>query len=421
MKLSLKLPDKSFPVHTRQVRRRCGTPKMGILYTKTGVPASENQRAEGGRTPEAHGTQPASETPSGVSQVTAQVYRVEDSIQQSPQEGNEGHILVLSEGAERRGPRGASRERNQSRILVLSEGTEGRGPQGASREGNEGHILVLSEGTERRGPQGASRERNQSRILVLSEGMEEHGPRGASREGNEGHILVLSEGTEERGPQEASRGGSETPSLPGTSGSSEVACVALEESEIIPDLIELIEKFMAESDASPTLTDIPCWPCQECLLREGPFSTLESDLHSSLARDLELRISEEVSEALRPPAVRTSDSQGAREESKPCKGFKDTHANEPVAEVIGAQAAGPVTQRQSPGRAGTSDTASQTVPADKDAGVDTGMTEEEEAETEIQAHSRAPGTPEKGANSTVDGQEQESVAESPERDLFWFW
>lgn len=83
---------------------------MGSLNTKTipDGPASENPRAEGESSPEIQRTQPASETPSDVSQMTAQAYCVEDSIQQPTQEGNEGHLPVLSEGMEGLGPQEGS-------------------------------------------------------------------------------------------------------------------------------------------------------------------------------------------------------------------------------------------------------------------------------------------------------------------------
>ncbi|XP_060117511.1 uncharacterized protein LOC132589014 [Heteronotia binoei] len=279
---------------------------MGILSTKTEAPASENQGAKDGRTPEIHKTQPASETPSDVSQRTTRTYCVEDSTKRPIQQGNKGHIQVICE--------------------------------------------------------------------------------------------------EREAPQEASQ--------PGATGSSTVVCGASEKGEIAPELMELIEKLMADSDPPLSRTDIVCQPCEECLSREG--SDLECDLYSSLMLEMEPGVPKKLFEAFLPPPPETLDSWDVIGEAKPCKGSKETHPEVPVAEAIGAQAANPAPQQQSPENVGISDAASQTVPAGKGAGVDTGMMEEEE----IWVCSRALGTQE-GAHR-LDGQRQENLVESPDFDPFWF-
>uniref|UniRef100_A0ACB8G5J5 Uncharacterized protein n=1 Tax=Sphaerodactylus townsendi TaxID=933632 RepID=A0ACB8G5J5_9SAUR len=216
-----------------------------------------------------------------------------------------------------------------------------------------------------------------------------------TQEENECHLPLSSEGTERQGPREFSQGGPETQSFAGTSGSSEVTHGFLEEGEIAPGHIDLIDKLMAESEAPSTRSSGDS--------SEGSTSTLDY-LYSSLMSEPEPWISEELAQVLLPP-VEMLDSGEAVKEPQPCKNFKETYTDVLVEEGAGEQASSHATQPPPlPERVCISDPASPKVLVCKETG---------EEHAEVPDGSRALATQEEGKNRMTNSQKQETVVESP--------
>ncbi|XP_077180017.1 uncharacterized protein LOC143830830 [Paroedura picta] len=204
----------------------------------------------------------------------------------------------------------------------------------------------------------------------------EDGPQPPTEEGHEGHIRVVCEEMEGQAPPEASRVVSETPSLAGTSRSSEVACGVSEEGEMTPGLMELIGKLV-ESDG-PSSIDILCQPGQEGD-GSGDSASRDYDLCTPLVSEPGTRCSEEPSQAV----LQLPDSWDVVDAVKPLP-------DAPVTETIAARVAGLVAWRPSPGSVAFSDAAAQTGPAGESPEASAGMTVKE---AEISAFSWPLGTP----------------------------